>query len=90
MLTRTLTQGAGYATEAMEWILRRAFVGYNMHRVEGEPFAGPTHAPESSVSTLHAGDRQVASLAGMWRHCARTAKCTSGLAISLHRVSGGP
>lgn len=25
----------------MEWIVRRAFVGYNMHRVEGRPYAPP-------------------------------------------------
>ncbi|BGP57840.1 hypothetical protein JCM8202v2_005488 [Rhodotorula sphaerocarpa] len=28
-------RGKGYATEAMEWLLRRAFIGYNLHRVEG-------------------------------------------------------
>ncbi|GAA5984391.1 hypothetical protein JCM10908_003330 [Rhodotorula pacifica] len=37
-------QGKGYATEAMEWILRRAFIGYNMHRVEGGVFSWNTAA----------------------------------------------
>ncbi|GAA5877768.1 hypothetical protein JCM3774_000750 [Rhodotorula dairenensis] len=36
--------GMGYATEAMEWILRRAFIGYNMHRVEGGVFSWNTAA----------------------------------------------
>lgn len=34
-LTLFVLQGKGYATEAMEWLLRRAFIGYNLHRVEG-------------------------------------------------------
>ncbi|TKA52498.1 hypothetical protein B0A53_04874 [Rhodotorula sp. CCFEE 5036] len=37
-------QGKGYATEAMEWIVRRAFIGYNMHRIEGGVFSWNTAA----------------------------------------------
>lgn len=30
-------QGKGYGTEAMEWMLERAFVGFGLNRVQGEP-----------------------------------------------------
>ncbi|GAA5837667.1 hypothetical protein JCM3766R1_000550 [Sporobolomyces carnicolor] len=32
-------QGQGFAREALEWLLERAFIGYGLHRVQGSLFA---------------------------------------------------
>ena len=36
---RSDVTGKGYGTEAVRWLLRQAFMRYNLHRVAGEVFA---------------------------------------------------
>lgn len=51
-LTWDPLQGKGYGSEAMEWVLRRAFVGYNMHRVEGKRMTAPPKLPALNSLTM--------------------------------------
>lgn len=37
----------------MEWIVRRAFIGYDMHRVEGRPCTATRKRTDAAVLTVY-------------------------------------
>ncbi|BGP34987.1 hypothetical protein JCM10296v2_006811 [Rhodotorula toruloides] len=63
-------QGNGYGTEAMEWMLERAFVGFGLNRVQGNVFAWnkPAFRVYEKVGFVVEGRRRKALwIQGAWR-----------------------